>query len=138
MTECMANEEYKFYKNGDKCDSKIYFEDWETAGVSPWTETTLFNTIEECCANLFWYDYNGCVGRSPATFKFDFCVDIKGLPDPQDCQSADIFTRVGPHHHRYEHYQDWQCFSKQSSRKHRVRRISLRSDLHQRIDGDRT
>ena len=94
MTECMANEEYKFYKNGDKCDSKIYFEDWETAGISPWTETTLFNTIEECCANLFWYDYNGCVGRSPATFKFDFCVDIKGLPDPQDCQSADIFANV--------------------------------------------
>lgn len=94
MTECMANEEYKFYKNGDKCDGKIYFEDWETAGVSPWTETTLFNTIEECCANLFWYDYNGCVGRSPATFKFDFCVDIKGLPNPQDCQSADIFANV--------------------------------------------
>ena len=63
-------------------------------GSIPMDEDHSFNTIEECCANLFWYDYNGCVGRSPATFKFDFCVDIKGLPDPQDCQSADIFAKV--------------------------------------------
>ena len=94
MTQCMANEEFKFYKNEDKCDSKIYFEDWEHNSPAEWTDTTLFDTVEECCANLFWFDYDGCVGRSPVMFKFEFCVDIKGLTDPQDCQSADIFANV--------------------------------------------
>lgn len=94
MTQCMANEEFKFYKNGEMCDSKIYFEDWELNAPADWTDTTLFDTIEECCANLFWFDYDGCVGRSPVMFKFEFCVDIKGLPEPQDCQSADIYANV--------------------------------------------
>jgi len=43
---------------------------------------------------LVLVDNNGCVGQSPATFNFDFCVDIKGLPDPQDCQSTDILAKV--------------------------------------------
>ena len=94
MTQCMANEEFKFYKNEDKCDSKIFFEDWELNSPAAWTDTTLFDTVEECCANLFWFDYDACVGRSPVMFKFEFCVDIKGLTDPQDCQSADIFANV--------------------------------------------
>jgi hypothetical protein len=94
MTQCMANEEFKFFKNKDKCDSKIYFEDWEHNSPAAWTDTTLFDTVEECCANFFWFDYDGCVGRSPVIFKFEFCVDINGLTDPQDCQSADIFANV--------------------------------------------
>jgi hypothetical protein len=32
--------------------------------------------------------------RSPVMFKFEFCVDIKGLVEPQDCQSADIYANV--------------------------------------------
>jgi hypothetical protein len=40
MTKCMANESINSTRMEIKCDSKIYFEDWETAGVSPWTKTT--------------------------------------------------------------------------------------------------
>ena len=97
ITQCMANEEFKFIKVQDKCESKIEFEDWEDTGhfgSTSWTESIIFDTVEECCANNFWFDYDGCVGRSPIQFKFEFCVDVKGLVDPQDCQSADIFANV--------------------------------------------
>jgi len=94
MTQCMANEEFKFYKNGEICDSKIHFQDWESNSPASWTETTQFDTVEECCANTFWYDYKGCVNRSPVSFKFEFCVQVKGLVNPPDCQSADIYSNV--------------------------------------------
>jgi len=72
-----------------------------------WTKSTQFDTLEECCANEFWFDYEGCVNRSPVMFKFEFCVDIQGLVDPQDCQSADKYANViedaindgGDHHY---------------------------------------
>ncbi len=82
MTQCMANEEYKFYRNGEKCDSKIDFEFWQ--GEATWTETTLFDTVDECCANLFYYDYSGCMARSPVIFKFEFCVEIDNLVPPME------------------------------------------------------
>ena len=44
--------------------------------------------------NEFWFDYHGCVANSPIMFKFDFCVDIQGLADAPDCQSADIYQNV--------------------------------------------
>ena len=97
MNQCMANEEYRFIKGQDKCESKIDFEDWEDTGhfgSTSWTDTFIFDTVEECCANNFGFDYDGCVGRSPIQFKFEFCVAVKGLVDPQDCQSADIFANV--------------------------------------------
>ena len=96
MTQCMANEEFKFYKSGDICDSKVVFEDWEenTPGMFHGTETTLYDTLDECCANLFWYDLYGCMSRSPVMYKFEFCIDIEGLVDPLDCQSADIYANV--------------------------------------------
>ena len=106
MTQCMANEEFHFYKNGDICDTKIYFEDWEDNSPADWIDSKHFDTVEECCANAFFYDYENCLSRSPIMFKFDFCVDIQGLVDPPDCQSADIFANVfedaineGCHHH---------------------------------------
>lgn len=94
MTQCMANEQFKFYQNGQICDTKIYFEDWEDNSPADWTSSTHFDTIEECCANEFWFDYDGCVNRSPVFFKFEFCVEIEGLVEPTDCQSADIFANV--------------------------------------------
>jgi protocatechuate 3,4-dioxygenase beta subunit len=94
ITQCMQNEEFKFYKNGEICDTKIYFEDWESNSPADWTDTTQFDTLDECCVNMFWYDIDGCMERSPVMFKFEFCVDIKGLVDPQDCQSADIYANV--------------------------------------------
>merc|ERR1712194_11708 len=96
MNQCMANEEFKFYQVGEICDTKIFFEDWEenSGSHSEWTKSTQFDTVEECCANEFWYDYDGCVSRSPIIFKFEFCVDIQGLVEPQDCQSADIYATV--------------------------------------------
>jgi len=94
MTQCMANEEFKFYQNGEICDTKIFFEDWEDNSPSEWTDTTQFNSLTECCANEFYYDYDGCVSRSPVMFKFEFCVEVQGLVDPPDCQSADIYANV--------------------------------------------
>ena len=90
----MANEDFKFYKRDDICDTRIYFEDWQDQTSGNWIETTQFDTLEECCANTFWWDYEGCVARSPLMFKFDFCVDIQGLVDPHDCQSADVIANV--------------------------------------------
>ena len=92
--QCMANEEYKFYRNGEICDTKVDFEDWELNSPADWTDTTLFDTKDECCANLFSYDYTGCMERSPVLFKFEFCVDIGGLLSPIDCQTADIHQQV--------------------------------------------
>lgn len=90
----MNNEEFKFYRSDDICDTRIFFEDWQDNSPASWTDTTQFNTLEECCANRFWYDYERCVDRSPMMFKFDFCFDIHGLVHPQDCQSADTFANV--------------------------------------------
>lgn len=94
ITQCMQNEEFKFYKNGDICDTKIFFEDWESNSPADWTDTTQFDTLDECCVNMFWYDMDGCMERSPVMFKFEFCVDIKGLVEPRDCQSADHYANV--------------------------------------------
>jgi len=98
MTQCMTNEQFQFFKiDGDKCDSKIYFEDWESNSgelTTGWTDTTLFDTVEECCANTVWFNYDECVASSPITFKFDFCVEVQGLVEPTDCQSADIYANV--------------------------------------------
>ena len=90
----MANEEYKFYRNGEICDSKIEFEDWESNSPAEWTDTKLFDTLDECCSNLFSYDYSGCMGRSPVMFKFEFCFDVGSLLPPIDCQTADIYANV--------------------------------------------
>jgi len=92
--QCTANEEYKFYRNGEMCDSKLEFEDWEMNSPADWTDTKLFDTLDECCANLFSYDYSGCMERSPVMFKFDFCFDIGSLLPPIDCQTADIYANV--------------------------------------------
>jgi hypothetical protein len=99
MTQCMANEEFKFYQKEDKCDTKVVFEDWEsnTPDLFQGGETTLFDTLEECCAHKFWFDYDGCLGRSPLIYKFEFCVDIQDLAVPLDCQSADIYGQVLEH-----------------------------------------
>eukprot|EP00986_Skeletonema_menzelii_P014498 scaffold9673_cov142-Skeletonema_menzelii.AAC.2 len=96
MTQCMANEEFKFYQKEDRCDTKVVFEDWEsnTPDMFHGGETTLFDTLEECCAHKFWFDYDGCMGRSPLIYKFEFCVDIQDLAVPLDCQSADIYGQV--------------------------------------------
>jgi len=95
MTQCMANEEFKFVAgdNGE-CETKIFFEDWEDNSPSDWTLTTQFDTVQDCCANEFWFGYDDCIGKSPVIFKFEFCVDVLGLVDPADCQSADIYANV--------------------------------------------
>ena len=94
MTQCVGNEEFRFHSNGEHCETKIYFEDWEHNSPATWTDTTLFDTLEECCANLFFADYDGCIQRSPIMFKFEFCMDVQGLADPIDCQTADLYANV--------------------------------------------
>lgn len=92
----MANEEFKFYKDEDKCETKAVFEDWElnTPELFLGGESTLFDSLAECCAYSFWYDLDGCMERSPVNFNFEFCVDIGGLVEPLDCQNADIYGTV--------------------------------------------
>lgn len=92
----MANEEFWFFADHDRniCTSKIHFEPWEHNSPAAWTETTHFDTAEECCASAFSWDYDGCVQRSPVKYEFEFCFDVQGLIDPYDCHSADIFAMV--------------------------------------------
>ena len=71
---------------------KIDFDFWQ--GEATWDRTTLFDTKDECCANLFYYDFSGCMERSPVDFKFDFCLDLADLVPPMDCQTADIYANV--------------------------------------------
>lgn len=94
LLSTVSNEEYKFYRNGEMCDTKIDFEDWELNSPAEWTQTTLFDTKDECCSNLFPYDYSGCMDRSPVIFKFEFCLEVGSLLPPIDCQTADIYANV--------------------------------------------
>jgi hypothetical protein len=45
-----------FHKNGDTCNAMTP-EDQEISSL-------IFASIDECCANMFWFDMAGCVSRS--------------------------------------------------------------------------
>jgi hypothetical protein len=92
MTQCMANKQYKFYRNGKMCDVMIDVKSWQGKATLP--DSTLLNTKDECCANLFSYNFSGCMARSPTEFKFDFSLDLADLVPPIDCQTADIYANV--------------------------------------------
>lgn len=95
MDNCMSNEEFYFFSNGEFCNTEIYFEQWEhNSPHEAWTEHSHFKTLEECCATTFAHDYDGCMARSPLMFQFEFCFDAQGLVNPLDCQSADIYANV--------------------------------------------
>jgi len=67
----------KFYKSSDMCDVQVSLGDWDTSYDAD--NLTLFDTLDECCANVFWYDMDGCLSRSSIAFQFEFCVDISNF-----------------------------------------------------------
>jgi hypothetical protein len=81
------NHAFKFYKNGEVCDVKLSIssEDELSTGSS-----VHFDTLDECCANMFWFDMDGCSTRSPVAFQFEFCVDISGFDEYSDCPMNEI------------------------------------------------
>jgi hypothetical protein len=83
---------FKFYKNGEVCDVKLSIrgEDELSTGAS-----VHFDTLDECCANMFWFDIDGCSTRSPVAFQFEFCVDISGFGEYPDCPLNEIQTVEG-------------------------------------------
>jgi hypothetical protein len=89
---------FKFYKSGDVCDVMLVNGyDGDNLPTTTWN-IVHFDTLDECCANLFWFDIDGCSSRSPVVFQFEFCVDVSGIAfdddehrlTPDYCPSDDI------------------------------------------------
>jgi len=76
-----------FFKNGDICDVNIIHEGWDAMSHDGFAH---FDTVEECCANMFWYDMDGCFSRSHVAFQFDFCVDFSGFGSHSSCPVNEI------------------------------------------------
>ena len=46
----MGNEKPMYYSNGQHCDQKVYFEDWESKYTpGTWESSDQFGTLKECC-----------------------------------------------------------------------------------------
>ncbi|KAL3817219.1 hypothetical protein ACHAXA_001711 [Cyclostephanos tholiformis] len=73
---------FKFYKSGDVCDVMLSIGDED--GLSSAGDIAHFDTLDECCANMFWFDIDGCSSRSPIAFQFEFCVDVSGFEFDND------------------------------------------------------
>jgi len=91
----MDNNHPMYYSNGEFCDQKVDFEDWE-AKYTPatWSSSSLFETLDECCATKFWYDVDTCMAKSPKEMVFTIKFDIKGLIEPEICQDADTIANA--------------------------------------------
>ena len=93
ITQCMANEHPMWFKNGETCDQKVEFEDWESRFTpTDWGTSDMFETLEDCCIAKFWYDIDGCLDNSPREITFTFTIDISEFNDPSHCQDADVST----------------------------------------------
>lgn len=78
----------KFFKSGEMCDVKVSLGGWDEESIDDFSH---FDTLEECCANVFWYDMEGCFSRSHVAFEFEFCVDITGFSN-DECPLSEIKT----------------------------------------------
>jgi hypothetical protein len=86
----MGNDKPMYYSNGQYCDQKVEFEDWESK-YSPgtWESTDQFDTLKECCVAKFYWDIEGCIASSPKELKFSFSIEINNIITPMYCQDAD-------------------------------------------------
>lgn len=91
----MANEHPLYYSTGEICDQKVYFE-FHEAKYTPadWSTSDLFDTLEQCCVNKFWWNKEECLANSPQEVTFVFTVDIANLCEPTICQDADIIANA--------------------------------------------
>jgi hypothetical protein len=62
-TESQATSEqtFLFYKSGLMCDVKPSIEGKDELSLG---DVMYFDTLDTCCANMFWYDMDGCIARS--------------------------------------------------------------------------
>jgi len=78
----------KFYRNGNFCGIKF------SPGESDYEVSTAdvadFDTIDECCANIFWYDIDGCFSRSHDVIQFEFCLDVSMFGEHSNCPMNEI------------------------------------------------
>lgn len=70
----------RFYSSGEMCESSFGDSD-----IMSTNDVTHFDTVDECCANIFWYDMDGCISRSRVAFQFEFCLDVHGLGGHSKC-----------------------------------------------------
>jgi len=80
----------KFYSRGDSCD--VSFGGLSLTSID---DLIYFDTLDECCANIFWYDMDGCFSRSRVAFQFEFCLDVSGLDDYSSCPIQVIESMEG-------------------------------------------
>jgi hypothetical protein len=92
LTSLSDEQNIKFFKTGDMCNSKVSLGDWDLFSTADWNEVALFDTLDECCANMFWHDIDGCLSRSRVAIHFEFCVDITGLDELTDCPLPEILA----------------------------------------------
>ncbi|KAL7536874.1 hypothetical protein ACHAXR_007451 [Thalassiosira sp. AJA248-18] len=83
----LDNDAIKFYKNGEMCDASASLGGWASRSTA---DSTHFDTLDECCANVFWYDIDGCFSRSRVAFQFEICVDISGFVEHSNCPLDEI------------------------------------------------
>lgn len=77
----------KFYKNDNFCDTMFSAGDWDVISTA---DFTYFDTLDECCANMFWYGMDGCFSRSHTAFQFEFCIEISGIDEHFNCPLNEI------------------------------------------------
>jgi len=77
----------KFYQHGDFCDISFSSRSEEAISAAGFTQ---FDTLDECCANMFWHDIGGCFLRSHVAFQFEFCVDFFGMRGNSNCPLDEI------------------------------------------------
>jgi len=60
-SQTVSKQTLVFYKSGLMCDVKLSIdgEDELSSG-----DVMYFDTLDTCCANMFWYDIGGCISRS--------------------------------------------------------------------------
>jgi len=85
----------KFYSTGESCD--VNFGSLDV--ISTDDDISYFDTLDECCANMFWYDMEGCFARSRVAFQFEFCLDISGLDGYSYCP-LDVIQKIDSAMHK--------------------------------------
>jgi hypothetical protein len=91
VQQCMGNQKPMYYKNGEICDQKVIFENWESKYTpGSWDSSDQFETLRECCVAKFWYDIEGCIAASPKELTFSFSYTLENMIEPTNCQDADI------------------------------------------------
>ena len=79
-----------YYSNGEYCDSKTDFLNHELNSMQ-WTETTLFETLLECCKFKFWWKMDECMDKSPKEITFNLSIDMVNLVVSNVCQDVDRY-----------------------------------------------